>query len=783
MLQVWTKRLTAAGVIVALAGTTMAAKIAPVTPSASGPTIDAQATDAAAQAGTFRLDKSSTLLYGSGSFPNVIITAPVVSHAVAEIFNAPVINSVDGEPVGGFSTFRPASFDVNDLQANIRGYIATFGRNNSGLSNNIFLDESFIGRGAIFGNPPFPYEDSSTPSDAVRSNTFGEILNNGVAIWRANFRLSQQNNIESINLLTGHGPGYPSTPNESYLVPNQTNIVNPSNTSNQNEARYGSGFGLLKGPTIGPEGIDGPGSAQLSTPSAISRSNGQLVFGISTFDGGTGLIGTGVFAWAAAGEYGPPQGILSKSHQWPVSNTPRLAGSDDGNIRFTPPVMQAVTDGSTTTEHIAYGVGYSLGAFAFGGGVNPLYIIVDQLDSAAGGGNGYSNGYVIITADPTGTVTPSSPTDIVNVDGQDWRFVAATSTGGGSFQPPMFDMNSNGDIVIIRQDRSTPIRRYEVVVYPAIKTGSAITGYGAPQIIAETDVDYNGTTFPTFVTSFCSGSAIGGAANWIPFSAPSIDDDGNVAFVGITEAVIDNSGTIFCNNVANSPAIVLVGSENTLCFYHAASDSLHGLAVGGQNADVLPRETLTDGRTLTPGFFPTNDSALRFNGKSLSDSGHFMAVYFSDGNPNNPSNNGFLSGIPGDPILSDPQSVRGILLVEAGEYQEDSGDPTGSCSFACDNGATLPCFEATAADCAAAGGTYQGDGTDCTSNPTSNLCSGDINGDNRTNLDDFIVLAGNFGGVGARPQGDLNCDGIVNLDDFIILAGDFGCDKTALFQP
>ena len=111
------------------------------------------------------------------------------------------------------------------------------------------------------------------------------------------------------------------------------------------------------------------------------------------------------------------------------------------------------------------------------------------------------------------------------------------------------------------------------------------------------------------------------------------------------------------------------------------------------------------------------------------------------------------------------------------------GDPTGSCSFACSGGSQLPCFEATAADCLAAGGIYQGDGTDCTSNPTSNLCSGDINGDNRTNLDDFIVLAGNFGGVGARPQGDLNCDGIVNLDDFIILAGDFGCDKTALFQP
>ncbi|TVQ75587.1 MAG: hypothetical protein EA380_10420 [Phycisphaeraceae bacterium] len=56
-------------------------------------------------------------------------------------------------------------------------------------------------------------------------------------------------------------------------------------------------------------------------------------------------------------------------------------------------------------------------------------------------------------------------------------------------------------------------------------------------------------------------------------------------------------------------------------------------------------------------------------------------------------------------------------------------------------------------------------------------CSGDINGDGNTGLDDFIILAGNFGaGPGATlAQGDLNGDGFVDLDDFIILAGDFGC--------
>ena len=58
-------------------------------------------------------------------------------------------------------------------------------------------------------------------------------------------------------------------------------------------------------------------------------------------------------------------------------------------------------------------------------------------------------------------------------------------------------------------------------------------------------------------------------------------------------------------------------------------------------------------------------------------------------------------------------------------------------------------------------------------------CPGDINGDGVTNLNDFIILAANFGVTSgaSRAQGDLNGDGAVNLDDFIILASDFGCTE------
>lgn len=56
-------------------------------------------------------------------------------------------------------------------------------------------------------------------------------------------------------------------------------------------------------------------------------------------------------------------------------------------------------------------------------------------------------------------------------------------------------------------------------------------------------------------------------------------------------------------------------------------------------------------------------------------------------------------------------------------------------------------------------------------------CVGDIDGDGFTDLNDFAILALNFGsGPGATSQdGDLNGDGFVDLDDFAILAVDFGC--------
>jgi glucose/arabinose dehydrogenase len=52
--------------------------------------------------------------------------------------------------------------------------------------------------------------------------------------------------------------------------------------------------------------------------------------------------------------------------------------------------------------------------------------------------------------------------------------------------------------------------------------------------------------------------------------------------------------------------------------------------------------------------------------------------------------------------------------------------------------------------------------------------NGDANRDARVNLEDFNVIAGNFGGTGVFTDGDFNYDGTINLIDFNVLAGRFG---------
>jgi len=58
--------------------------------------------------------------------------------------------------------------------------------------------------------------------------------------------------------------------------------------------------------------------------------------------------------------------------------------------------------------------------------------------------------------------------------------------------------------------------------------------------------------------------------------------------------------------------------------------------------------------------------------------------------------------------------------------------------------------------------------------------AGDATGDMKVDLDDFNVLATNFGTLGHTfSEGDFDYDGDVDLDDFDLLAGNFGTDLNA----
>jgi len=72
-------------------------------------------------------------------------------------------------------------------------------------------------------------------------------------------------------------------------------------------------------------------------------------------------------------------------------------------------------------------------------------------------------------------------------------------------------------------------------------------------------------------------------------------------------------------------------------------------------------------------------------------------------------------------------------------------------------------------------GTFRGETVDATSVLVLFTYYGDANLTQRVNLDDFTILATNFGfGGKVWSDGDFNYDGFVNLDDFTLLAANFG---------
>ena len=92
--------------------------------------------------------------------------------------------------------------------------------------------------------------------------------------------------------------------------------------------------------------------------------------------------------------------------------------------------------------------------------------------------------------------------------------------------------------------------------------------------------------------------------------------------------------------------------------------------------------------------------------------------------------------------------------------------PTGGC---CVSDGT--CFQATQTTCAAFGGTYQGNGTNCGNVTCVAPCPSDINGDHVVNTGDLLTVINGWGGNGAA---DINHDGVVNTADLLLVINHWG---------
>ncbi|MEO1128247.1 MAG: hypothetical protein AAFX05_00900 [Planctomycetota bacterium] len=775
----WVQRLTAAAAMTAVAGTCLAAKYVPDT--SGDVTFDTQATDAAAEAGTFLLDRPGVVIRSGmgGTFDNVLVTSPIILHDVDAVLNTPVIASVNGEPHAIASTFRFNTWLPTERLQTAKGMVLAYGRNNSGTSNNVFLDETREGTVASPGGGTAV--DGTI--DLTRSNVPGAVLPDGVAVYRANFR-NGQNNIEIMPLTTGR------TGAEDFRVPNQAAIpAAPAAGGN-----WGSGFKVLFGSAISNEGIDGPGTAFLSVPTACPDGNGGYYVTQATFNGGIGLIGTGVSVFQIAGPTGPNVSAGNKAHEWSDFSAPRLPGATEANIRFTPvKITEVVDDNETCSEkYVAFGVGSSSSPFSFGGGAQPLLIVVDKLDSASAAGDGFTNGATYIFADPganvSGTELNNGTAGMAPVT--DLRFLVGTATGGASNQTIMFDMNEDGDVAVVHKDRTNPLRVYTVRYYEAIKTECDITGYEEPVIIAQTNTAYdNGYQFLIPQSDFCDNDdMIGGPNNLEAFSGVSIDDDGNISFVGVKEVFQTNEATFDCNGNIFMNRLAVQNTTNALCLWHADSESLHEIAAGGQNGDILDRESIVDQLQLALGFFPIDQSSDAYNGNGMSEEDLFFTATFRSGNPDDTADGGDDIEENGGNFIDngvETEPVRGIILVEAGEFTPSAG---GACCFGCfddnmngpDAADFVTCRDGvSAADCLAAGGKFSGIGSMCSSSPCNVFCLGDVlgDGDGDVTLADFTALASNFGlAVGSdRSKGDFNCDGATTLADFTVLANNFGC--------
>ncbi len=727
MIRTFVRPVAVAGLVASCAGLAVGAKYDP-TPLGAPARVNA----AAAAAGTVSLTKAATKIYGTGGSYNAVkISAPLLLDRTDGFFNNAGAEVLQGVPKAVNTTFcdvfvNPPRLTSDEEKLFNHWGLALFNMIALGTAtgNDVVLDES-ITAVEIAQNPAITYNANHRDW----SNGLGALLTDGTCLFRSNFnsaRSPSQNNVEFL-ALGGAVPAPVSGGNKIFTAINGIDAV-------------------------------GAGSSFISPPSGARLNNGNLVVGQVVFGSGAAKVGViaTVYSGARVSWTVPP-------YRWPVANYPLItdtAGAypTDTDLRTSNHRMSKLARAgcSTETTYITFGEGSTtapVGALPpnnhlfTGSGFGPKVIFVDTVDTGVAQNlNGFSNGFAFICADPAATYTPGTVGgrgQIGPIDNR-YRFIEIQGTGSNGFA--MHDINSKGQIAVVWADFGNTLAPvYEVRRYdPIFDTVDAckIVGYAAPKVIARGGETYPGGTFVLGNDSFLSGGPCPtavtlGTSIEAPFGGVSIDDAGNVSFVGITETNEVQVTYVDCNNIPLGTVPDIRSSTQSLCFHDAATDSLYAIMNSGQNGDTLTG----GGNTYKVGRIPvTNNDSDGYGAEGGSDVGNVFAVSVRSGTDegNTDSNNDGFQQDGGVlfPGTANEVATRGTVLVELGAYT-----------------------------------------------PPAPECVGDLNGDLLVNVADLTIFLGQFGKTCAQVApaqcADFNNDNLINVNDLTVFLGRFGSNCNA----
>lgn len=396
------------------------------------------------------------------------------------------------------------------------------------------------------------------------SDTVGRITGAGRLVYRANFNsAASQNNLETIATAVGQ----------------QTPFPEPA-----------SGSKILSGP-----GIDGvAGSAFLSIPGAMDN-GANLWVGNSNFDSFTGNVPRGVNIWNYAGAALPAATptytyLQAAAETWASGVGVPVAVN---NGRQTSPVF-------ATVNGLAYQA-HGINDTSAGGSARPAVIAVDVFTD--------NNAY-------TGAVPVFPPVGYVFVDHQ------ANGGGLGPFENAHFDMNDNGQIAALIETNVDPNETpsHAVALYNPTFSGSRISGYSAPIIIADAGpIDT--------VNDGLAGPIVGDPNSPDPvinaISGVSINNRGAVAFTAIYD-----TGVPFDPNDPDSNTI-----WDTAAYLYDSGGTLHQVL---REHDVISYNDGGSPVEVAVGLMPQEDSDSYFAAALAKNADVLSVIFRSNRRPDLP---------------------------------------------------------------------------------------------------------------------------------------------------